>query len=413
MNTEFTLSQKRALAVATVIAILFGAYFLRGYFILIVVAAVFAYLFSPLYTRFNRRMGSGLSATLTLLTAVAAVLVPLGLFVYLAVVQITLMVERVADWVGRTDLSALGDRALRLVNEILARIPFIDTTVTPQSLQGSMTRVAQEAGQWLLGLLQGAAGGAFGALTAAILFLYVFISLLTNRHKVLLLIRRLNPLGDEITDLYMAKMGAMVKGTVMGQFVIAVCQGVAGAGSIYLAGFHQGFFLFAVLLSALSVIPLGSGIITIPFGIGMMLFGNVFGGVFVIVFHIIVVTNIDNFLRPILVPRAARLDSALMLLAVFAGIAMFGAWGIVIGPVLMIIIVTTISVYLAVYKGVPMEHPDDDDDGADEKPKRRNPFWWLGRRLKEKRDEKASADKSEDDADPAAEEKAPDPHPAP
>ena len=150
-------------------------------------------------------------------------------------------------------------------------------------------------------------------------------------------------------------MGAMVGGTVMGQFIIAVCQGVAGAASIYIAGFHDGFFIFAVLLSALSVIPLGSGIVTIPFGIGMILFGNVFGGVFVILFHLIVVTNIDNFLRPILVPREARLDSALMLLAVFAGIAMFGAWGIVIGPVLMIVIVTTISVYLAVYKGVPMD----------------------------------------------------------
>jgi predicted PurR-regulated permease PerM len=174
----------------------------------------------------------------------------------------------------------------------------------------------------------------------------------------------------------MSKMGAMVKGTVMGQFVIAVCQGVAGAASIYIAGFHQGFFLFAVLLSALSVIPLGSGIVTIPFGVGMILFGNVFGGVFVILFHLIVVTNIDNFLRPILVPKEARLDSALMLLAVFAGIAMFGAWGIVIGPVLMIVIVTTISVYLAVYKGVPMDVPEDD-----EKPKRRRLLgWWAHRR---------------------------------
>ena len=38
------------------------------------------------------------------------------------------------------------------------------------------------------------------------------------------LIRRLNPLGDEVTDLYLAKMGAMVKGTVKGQFIIAVIQ---------------------------------------------------------------------------------------------------------------------------------------------------------------------------------------------
>lgn len=399
MDTDFTLTQKRALAVATVVAVLFGAYFLRGYFILVVVAAVAAYLFSPLYTRLNTRLGTGLSATLTLLAAVAAVIVPMGLFVFLAVVQITTMVERVAEWVARTDLSALGDRALEFVNRLLARVPYVDTTITPESLQGSMTRVAQEAGQWLLGLLQGAAGGAFGAVTGLILFLYVFISLLVNREQVLLLIRRLNPLGEEVTDLYMGKMGAMVKGTVMGQFVIAVCQGVAGAVSIYLAGFHQGFFLFAVLLSALSVIPLGSGIVTIPFGVGMILFGNVFGGVFVIAFHVIVVTNIDNFLRPILVPREARLDSALMLLSVFAGIGMFGAWGIVIGPVLMIVIVTTISVYLSVFKGVPMQR----HDAADEKPRKRNPLWWLGRRVKQARDEKAGKPESDaSEEDPAA-----------
>src|SRR3954465_11569544 len=102
MDTEFTLTQKRALAVATAVAILFGAYFLRGYFILIVVASVAAYLFQPLYTRLNKRLGAGLSATLTMLAAFAAVIVPMSLFVFLAVVQITTMVERVAVWVERT-----------------------------------------------------------------------------------------------------------------------------------------------------------------------------------------------------------------------------------------------------------------------------------------------------------------------
>jgi hypothetical protein len=49
---------------------------------------------------------------------------------------------------------------------------------------------------------------------------------------------------------------------------------------------------------------------------------------------------------------------------------MFGAFGIVIGPVLMIVIVTTISVYLAVYKGVPLEQLDDDDTEKSKKKKR-------------------------------------------
>lgn len=356
MKTEFTLSQKRALAIATVIAILFGAYFLRGYFILIVVAAVVAYLFDPLYERLRKRFGSGLSATLTLLAALAIVIIPISGAVAIGVVQITTMVRSVADWVGKTDLSTLGDRSLRVVNELLDRVPFLKSTeITPEQLQDWVVTFAQRAGEWGLHFLQGAAGGLFGGLTAAIIFLYVFISLLVNGDDLRLLIRRLNPLGEEATDLYLAKMAAMVRGTVRGQFVIALAQGIAGAISIYIAGFHDGFFIFAILLSALSVIPLGGGIVTIPFGIGLALFGNVIGGIFVIVFHIIVVTNIDNVLRPILVPKEAKLDSALMLLSVFAGITMFGFLGIVIGPVVMIVIVTTISVYLWVYQGVPMD----------------------------------------------------------
>lgn len=371
MKTEFTLSQKRALAIATVIAIAFGAYFLRGYFMLIVVAAVVAYLFDPLYERLRRRFSAGLSATLTLFAALAMVIIPISGAVALGVVQITTMVRNVADWVGKTDLSALGDRSLRVVNELIDRVPFLKSTdITPEQLQHWVVTFAQRAGEWGLHFLQGAAGGLFGGLTAAIIFLYVFISLLVNGDDLRLLIRRLNPLGEEATDLYLAKMAAMVRGTVRGQFVIALTQGIAGAISIYIAGFHDGFFIFAILLSALSVIPLGGGIVTIPFGIGLALFGNVIGGIFVIAFHIIVVTNIDNVLRPILVPKEAKLDSALMLLSVFAGITMFGFLGIVIGPVVMIVIVTTISVYLWVYQGVPMEMGTEALEDEPDKPSR-------------------------------------------
>ncbi|MBS9534687.1 AI-2E family transporter [Mycobacterium sp. M1] len=360
MNSEFTLTQRRALAVFTVISVLFGAYFLWGYFVLIVVAAVFAYLFTPLFRLLRRRLPAGLSATITLLAAIIVVVIPVGVCVFLAVAQITRTAGDVADWAQHTDMNALGDKALRFVNDLLARVPFGHVELTMDTLRHAMVEVAQKGGELLLHVLQGAAGGVVGAVTSAIIFLYVFLALLTHRDEVQTLIRQLNPLGEEVTDLYLAKMGSMVRGTVGGQFVIAFCQGVAGAASIYIGGFHQAFFVFAILLTALSIIPLGGGIVTMPFGVGMALTGNVVGGVFVFVFHLLVVTNIDNFLRPVLVPRDARLNSALMLLAVFAGIGMFGFWGIVIGPVLMIIIVTTIDVYLAVYKGVELQVHDDE-----------------------------------------------------
>jgi predicted PurR-regulated permease PerM len=356
MINDFTVTQKRALAVLTVVALAFGAYFLRTYFVLIVVAAVAAYLFTPLFRRFRHRMGPGLAATCTLLCAIVAVAVPITLVIVLAVVQISEMVEGINNWVATTDLGALGNRLLGSANELLGRIPFLDITLTMDSIRDTMVRVGQTVGEAVLRFAGDTAGSALSTLTSAIIFLYVFLSLLIGGHKVVDLIRHLNPLGEEVSDLYIAKIGAMVKATVKGQFIIAVCQGVAGAISIYIGGIHDAFFMFAIFLTALSFIPLGSGILAIPVGIAMALFGNVVGGVFVVVFHVVATTNIDNVLRPLLVPKEAHLNAALMLLSVFAGLQMFGFWGIILGPVLMIIIVTTLSVYLAVYKGVQLEH---------------------------------------------------------
>ena len=142
----------------------------------------------------------------------ASVVIPATAFVFLAIVQVTAMVRSVANWIGHTDMSSLGDKTLRAVNEALAKVPFLHVTVTPESLRKGITAVAQHAGQWLLQVLQTAAGSVIGAVTASIIFLYVFVSLLTKREQVVTLIRRLNPLGEDITDVYLSKMGAMVRG---------------------------------------------------------------------------------------------------------------------------------------------------------------------------------------------------------
>lgn len=140
-----------------------------------------------------------------------------------------------------TDLGALGNRLLGSANELLGRIPFLDITLTMDSIRDTMVRVGQTVGEAVLRFAGDTAGSALSTLTSAIIFLYVFLSLLIGGHKVVDLIRHLNPLGEEVSDLYIAKIGAMVKATVKGQFIIAVCQGVAGAISIYIGGIHDAF----------------------------------------------------------------------------------------------------------------------------------------------------------------------------
>ena len=96
---------------------------------------------------------------------------------------------------------------------------------------------------------------------------------------------------------------------------------------------------------------------TIPIGVVMALTGNIVQGVFVILFHLLVVTNIDNLLRPRLVPKNARLNSALTLLSVFSGLALFGPAGVIYGPVVMILLITTFEMYAEYNKHIKRPLP--------------------------------------------------------
>ncbi len=372
---EFTPGQRRALGAMTVVVLLFAAYFLRHYLVLIGFAAVLAYLFQPIYRRLRAHMSSGLASTLTLLSAVAIVGIPLAGILTMAGVQIAQMVSSVRAWLDKTDLTEVGDRLLNSVNEFLGKVPFVHVEpLTMDRVRDWVSNVAEAFGKFAMDAAGDSASGLATTFTMAIIFLYVFLALLTNAQKVVDVFKDLNPLGPEVSDIYLAKIGAMVTATVRGQFVIAFCQGLAGAVSIYIGGIHQGFFMFVIFLTVLSVIPLGSGIVTIPLGIGMALTGNIAGGVFVALFHVIVISNIDNILRPQLVPRSARLQPALMMLGVFAGLGMFGFAGIVFGPVVMIIVVTTVNMYRSVYKGVAWV---DDFEGNDSDEPEKRPWWRL------------------------------------
>jgi len=60
---------------------------------------------------------------------------------------------------------------------------------------------------------------------------------------------------------------------------------------------------------------------------------------------LLVVANIDTVLRPVLVPKAAYLNPALLMLSVFGGLGLMGFIGLIYGPVIMILLVTSVEVY--------------------------------------------------------------------
>ena len=76
---------------------------------------------------------------------------------------------------------------------------------------------------------------------------------------------------------------------------------------------------------------IGISLIAWPVGIILILNGDFWQGIFVIVAFLIVVANIDTVLRPVLVPKGAYLNPALLMLSVFGGLALMGFIGAPVG----------------------------------------------------------------------------------
>lgn len=136
----------------------------------------------------------------------------------------------------------------------------------------------------------------------------------------------------------------MTTGVVSGQFVIAICQGLTATIALQLTGF--GYFFFLLLFTFLSIIPLGAGILVVPIGVLMILSGNVGGGIFLLLVQYLLLANIDNVLRPLLIPKLIRLNFALLMLSVFGGLSVFGFMGIAVGPIIMVLVITTVQMYV-------------------------------------------------------------------
>lgn len=342
-------NQRKVLAFATVAALLVGTWFTRNYIMLALFSALIVILFNPVYHWFIAKGRSPKKAAFyTLVISVLAVVVPLIVVCTITFLQAEHLVNEIDSGSYPHDLSHLASTIINEINRILANMG-LSYRVPPDAISQALATGAQNFAKAIVSGLVSSISSFFGLITTAIIFLYVFLSMITNQRKILDTLKKLNPMGDNVSDLYFERIGAMTKATVRGQFIIAVCQGLVSAAVLALVGMNDLFFFFFLLLTVMSVIPLGAGIVTIPIGIVMILSGDVWQGTVVILNHLIIVTNIDNVLRPKLVPRQARLDPALMIVAVFAGLGLFGFFGIVLGPVLMIIIVTTIQMYLEVF----------------------------------------------------------------
>jgi predicted PurR-regulated permease PerM len=295
-------------------------------------AALAAIMFQPLYRWMLRKFGGrrNAAASASLLVIFFAVLVP-ALWLGTLVVQEALILVSTLQQ-QPLDLTTTFDRVYamlpQMAQEAIDRSGWADMANAQKKLEGVL---AQSAGM-IASQAVSIGSGALGFLLSFSVGLYVMFFLLRDGERIGRTVLRTIPVERSISERLAERFLGIVRATIKGSGVVGVVQGVMGGITFLIVGLESALF-FGVLMTIFALVPvIGAGAVYIPVGLWLLVAGEVWQGVFVLVVGFFVISSADNVLRPILVGRDTGIPDWIILVTTLGGISFLGFSGIVLGP---------------------------------------------------------------------------------
>jgi predicted PurR-regulated permease PerM len=315
---------------------------IRRFLLAVLLAAVFAGLAYPLYRWLLRRVRGrrGLAAVATILVLVLGVALPLAGFLTMVAAEAVQVSQGAGDWLQQ-QRERIDD--LRRVAE---RIPFAARLVPDsESLAEQLREIAGRTGGALVGTVAAATRGTLSFFLQLFVLLYAMFFFLVDGPAILRKILYYIPLDPVEEEALLERFVSVTRATLKGSLLIGVIQGGAAGLAFWAAGVPGAAFWGTVMV-VLSVIPaLGAAMVWVPAVVYLLLVGKLAAGVGLLIWCALVVSTIDNFLRPRLVGRDARMSDLLILLSTLGGIFVFGAVGFIVGPIVAALFVTIWHIY--------------------------------------------------------------------
>ncbi len=139
--------------------------------------------------------------------------------------------------------------------------------------------------------------------------------------------------------------------TLYGLVVTAIIQGIIAGIGYYVFNIPSAL-LWGIVTAIVAMLPIvGTALVWVPIGVFQLLSNNLYSGVGILLYGTIVISTIDNIVRPKIIGKHAKIHPAIILLGIVGGIPLFGFIGIIIGPLLLSILIA----FLKLYKGERIE----------------------------------------------------------
>jgi predicted PurR-regulated permease PerM len=333
---------------AVLIGVTVLAYFVvKPFLVPLLVAAILAHLFRPLFQFFLKYLRQrSFSSILTCLVIALIIIAPVLLVLSLVANEVQAIVDSLAgnpESIKRSLSEFLGN-----VSEFpLLRNFELENLASQESIISAAKSFSQNA----LAILQGTYRGIAHFIFVTFIMFFSLFYLLLDGEKLVRKIMDLSPLQDKYEGILIQKFNSITRATIKGTTLIAVVQGILGSLLFLATGVASPIF-FGIMMTVSSVIPsVGSGLIWFPVGLGMLLLGNVTQGITIFLVGALVISTVDNFLRPRLVGKDTQMHPLLILFSTLGGIALFGISGFIVGPIIMSLFVALWDIYALEFKG--------------------------------------------------------------
>lgn len=167
------------------------------------------------------------------------------------------------------------------------------------------------------------------------LTLYLLFFFLRDRRAALVSLRALSPLSEEEMDRLLLRVDDTICATVYGALAVASSQGLLGGLMFWWLGLSAPL-LWGVVMALLALIPvMGAFVVWIPAALFLALEGSWGKAIILALWGGLVVSMIDNLLRPVLVGSRLKIHPVLAFLSVVGGLILFGSAGLILGPVVL------------------------------------------------------------------------------
>jgi predicted PurR-regulated permease PerM len=335
------------------IAILIGAtatflYMVRMFVVPILLAAVFTTLFYPMFEWFMRKF----RGRRTIAAFVCCVLLLLA--VILPILGVANLVTLEAIDVYHTAEAKLS--------EIMAKGgegPFGQLRKSPWFRQWGLDKVnwkaslqdaASTAGSFLAVVINKTSRGTLQGVILLFTTLFTMFYFFRDGKTLLRKLRYLIPLEREYKNAIAARFSSVARATVKGTLLIALVQGTLAGLTLWIFGVGSPF-LWGVVATFFAIIPLvGAWLVLYPAAFIQMATGHIGQGIGILVVTVLVIVNVDNLMRPRLVGQETGMHDLMVFFSTLGGIAMFGAMGFIIGPMIAALFLTMLDIYSEEFK---------------------------------------------------------------